>query len=187
MNKKIVFLDRDGVINQDSFGKTPNNYVEKWEHFHFVDNSKEGIKSLCDNGFEIVIISNQAGVSKGYYSQETLDEITSNMVTEIKQAGGTIKKVFYCTHKPEDNCDCRKPKPGLFKKAQEFLSVDISGCFFVGDTQRDVIAGRDAGLRTITVLTGKCNIEEVKGWQDQPDFICNDLVGVANLILEETK
>lgn len=183
--EKVIFLDRDGVINRDSFGRTINNYVQKWQDFAFVNNSKEGIKLLNEKGFEIIVISNQAGVAKGYYTKATLDEITNNMIKEIEGFGGKIKKVFYCTHQDDDNCNCRKPKTGLFHKAALYLKKDIKNCFFVGDTQRDVIAGREFGLRTITVLTGRNNCDDIKSWTYKPDVICRDLLEVAELIKED--
>ncbi|MDD4203386.1 MAG: HAD-IIIA family hydrolase [Candidatus Omnitrophica bacterium] len=179
---KVIFLDRDGVINKDSFGVTPNNYVESLEFFQFADNAKEGIKALTEKGFDVIVISNQAGVSKGFYSEETLKDITDKMINEIEIAGGRIKKVFYCLHQTSDNCDCRKPKTGLFKQAQDFLGHDIKGYFFVGDTERDVIAGHSYGLKTIAVLTGKATIKDIDNWKEQPDLICKDLVEVAEIV-----
>ena len=179
---KTIFLDRDGVINKDSFGVTESNYVASLEDFSFLDNSKEGIKLLTEKGFDIVVISNQAGVSKGIYSKETLDDITAKMIDEIEYEGGQIKKVFYCFHQNSDNCDCRKPKPGLFKKAEDFLGYDIKGCFFVGDTERDMVAGHSYGLKTIAVSTGKATRKEIDNWQEQPDHFCRDLIEVAEFV-----
>ena len=111
---RVVFLDRDGVINQYP-GDT--NYVKNWGEFKFIPGSIEGMKKLNACGFKLCVVSNQAGVSKGVYTQENLDEINENMLKEFKAQGIEVEGVYYCTHLKSDNCDCRKPKTGLLKQA----------------------------------------------------------------------
>ena len=106
---KAVFLDRDGVINQYP-GDT--KYVSSWADFHFIPGGKLALKRLKVVGYKIFIISNQAGVAKGIYSEGRLNEITGNMLSELSSAGIEIAGVYYCTHRDEDNCSCRKPKTG---------------------------------------------------------------------------
>ncbi|MCX5713439.1 MAG: HAD-IIIA family hydrolase, partial [Candidatus Omnitrophica bacterium] len=145
------------------------------------------LKELHQNGFEVFVISNQAGVSKGAYSQKTLDTITENM---LKNLGGPyISGVYYCTHKNEDNCACRKPKAGLVHLAiseakQKNRQIDTSKSFFIGDTIRDIQTGKAAGLKTILVFSGKEKRENKDNWQEQPDFIANDLSGAAKIIFK---
>ena len=109
----VVFLDRDGVIN-----KYPGDtkYVNSWQEFYFLPGVKQALRKLTESGYRIFILSNQAGVAKGMYSQQGLDEITANMLREVNEAGGSICGVYYCVHRDEDNCSCRKPKIGLFLK-----------------------------------------------------------------------
>jgi len=176
-----VFLDRDGVISIF----TPNDYVKKWEEFVFIPGAIKGLKLLYDNNYRIIIISNQAGVNKGLFTKEALEDITKKMLSELKKQGIEIAKVYYCPHTPEENCECRKPKPGLFFKAQdEFPDIDMKDAFFVGDSEIDVQAGKSAGTRTILVLSGKTRTaEEINAWSVKPDFIANDLSAAVQIIL----
>src|ERR1044071_5930844 len=110
---KVVFLDRDGVINEFPGN---GNYVTKIKDFHFIPGSLEAIRSLTDSGFKIFIISNQAGVGKGVYSFDKLQRINAHMMKFVQKSGGQIRKSFYCTRRSDAGCDCRKPGIGLLKK-----------------------------------------------------------------------
>ncbi|MCX5715748.1 MAG: D-glycero-beta-D-manno-heptose 1,7-bisphosphate 7-phosphatase [Candidatus Omnitrophica bacterium] len=170
---KFIFLDRDGVINKDPGGSL---YVTSWEDFHFLPGSLEALKSLKKKGYLVAVVSNQAGVGKGIYTREILSKITENMIRAVEAAGGELYSVQYCTHTSEDNCDCRKPKAGLFKTAAKGLNIDFSKIYFIGDTKRDIEAGRAIGCKTILVLSGKIKSgQEVEGWEIKPDIIKRDL------------
>lgn len=186
MNDKYVFIDRDGVINKDPAGWTPYSYVTKWEDFHFLPGVLEALKKLSDAGYESVIISNQQGVGKGYMTLEDLNDITSKVSRAIKEAGGKVAGFYYCTHEKEENCSCRKPKDGLFRKAQKELGIkSFKGKFYLGDTQRDMEAGKRAGLKTILILSGKSDEEDAKEWEYKPDYTFKDLSSAADFILGE--
>lgn len=185
--KKIIFIDRDGVINKDPAGWTEHSYVTRWEDFYFLPGVKEAIKLLNDAGYDIVIISNQGGISKKFYSQDVLDKITANMLNEIEVVGGRIKKVYYCPHHDKDNCDCRKPKTGMFDRAEKELGIKANGAYFIGDGKMDVEAGRKMGLKTILVLSGKTVLEDVEKWETKPDYIFKDLLEAVKFILEVYK
>ena len=101
---KVIFIDRDGVINRDPGGWTPHSYVTRWEDFYFLPGSVEALKKLKRARYEIVVISNQAGVGRGLYTEKKLDEISANMHAEIEKNGAKIKKIYYCIHHPDDNC-----------------------------------------------------------------------------------
>ena len=180
MLTKVIFIDRDGVINKDPTG----GYVTRWEDFHFLDGSREAVRKLTEAGYEIVLISNQAGVGKGLFTLETLDEITKEMLAEVEKAGGRIRSVFYCPHRKEDNCDCRKPKAGLFRQASEGLDIDFGQTYFIGDGVMDIEAGKNAGCKTILVLSGKTNLDDIDKWPHQPDYIFKDLLETVNWLLE---
>lgn len=122
--RKIIFLDRDGVINRYP-GDT--KYVTTWRQFKFLPGVKTSIKRLNKAGYSIFIISNQAGVTKGIYAKKKLNLITKNMLSEIKNHSGEIKKVFYCIHTSDDNCSCRKPRTGLIKEAFRSLGIRPKG------------------------------------------------------------
>jgi len=184
---RVIFLDRDGVINKDPEGlKYP--YVTKWKNFKFLPGVKRAIKKLTDAGYAIYIISNQAGISKGYFTMKDLKDVTEKMTQRIEASGGRIDAAFYCPHKNEDNCDCRKPKAGLFKKAlKKHGSIDFKKTFFIGDNIRDVQAGRAIGCRTMLVLSGKITSRNTKGWQVKPDFIKRNLLDAVEFILRRDK
>jgi histidinol-phosphate phosphatase family protein len=144
-SRKAVFLDRDGVVNK----KMPRGeYVRKWSEFEFLRGVKEALRILTKNGFEIYIISNQAGIGRGVMQEGDVLEIHNNMEKELFAAGSKISGIYYCPHKAEDDCQCRKPKPGmLFEAALEYL-IDLPRATFIGDDERDVQAGVAAGCRT---------------------------------------
>lgn len=177
---KIIFLDRDGVINKDL-----NSYVTSWEKFVFLDGSLEAIRKLVKNGYEVVIVSNQAGVSRGDYTLKELNVINDKMLKEIERASGKRPKVYYCIHTDEDNCDCRKPNVGLFKKAESALGeIDYKNTYFIGDQERDIQTARNLGAKSILVLSGKTPPDEVKNLGFKPDYIKDNLLDAVNWILK---
>ncbi len=181
---KAVFIDRDGVINRDPGGWTKYNYVTKWQDFHFIRAAKKALRMLSDNGYAVVIISNQAGVSKGFYSKDKLEKITRRMSKEVERVGGKITKAYYCIHQDSDRCDCRKPSIGLFRQAEEELGLEAVGSYFIGDSKMDVEAGKSAGMKTVLVLSGKSTVKDASGWQAKPDFIFKDLSEAVKFILK---
>jgi len=180
---KIIFLDRDGVISIF----TPHDFIKKWEEFEFIPEAIEGLKILTDSGYKIVIISNQSGVGKGIFLQKDLDKITENMKKILNEKGTGIYKVYYCTHREDENCNCRKPQTGLFLKAKEEIGdIDFSKTFFIGDSKRDVIAGKRVGTKTILVLSGQTkNKKEVDKWEIKPDYIFKNLKEAAEFIIRK--
>ena len=181
----LIFLDRDGVINKDPGGWTKYSYVTRWEEFHFLPGSKEALKKLKTAGYEIILISNQAGINKGHYTMDDLKDINSKMLAQIRQAGGNIRSMYYCPHRKDENCACRKPGTGLFEKAAKEIDVDFNAAFFVGDGSTDIEAGKKKGLNTILLLSGKSRLEDVKDWKYKPDYIKKDLLEAVEWILEE--
>lgn len=184
MDKKVVFLDRDGVINEDGLGWTEYGYVTRPEDFRFLPGVLEAMKMFSEAGYRVVVISNQQCVGKGYMTEEDLEVLKKHIRAVVEDAGGKIDRIFYCIHLKEEDCPCRKPKAGLFLKAKDALGlVDISGSFYVGDTERDMQAGKAAGLSTILVLSGKSSREDTAGWANKPDHICGGLKEAAELIV----
>ncbi len=181
-NMKIIFLDRDGVINQfPGYG----SYVTKIREFHFILGSLQAIRQLTQAGYKLFVISNQAGVGKGIYSLQKLQRIDAYMRRNVEKAGGKIHKSFYCTHRADAGCDCRKPGIGLLKKALKSLHKTIAHAqkaFFVGDSQGDIATGHRAGCKTIFVLCGRDNLRSLRQWKVKPDFIVKDLKAAAKII-----
>ena len=179
---KAIFLDRDGVINRDPGS---GDYIKSWKEFEFLPGAIEAIKELNKNGYEIFVISNQAGVSKGLFSREDLDDITKNMLKELESQGGKIRSVNYCIHLPDEGCDCRKPKTGMVEAVTKGLNIDFKETYFIGDSKLDVGAGKNAGTKAILLLTGKTDPDEIKDWQIKPDFIKKDLKEAVEWVLKE--
>ena len=179
---RAIFLDRDGVINRDpGFG----DYIKSWKEFQFLPGAIDAIKKLNKNDYEIFVISNQAGVGRGLFSQEALDEITRNMLKEIEAQGARIRSVAYCMHRPDEGCNCRKPNVGMIEKSTKGLDIDFENTYFIGDSRLDVGAGKNMGCRTILLLTGKEDPNGVKGWEIKPDFIKKDLTEAVEWVLKE--
>ncbi|MFA5089647.1 MAG: HAD family hydrolase [Candidatus Omnitrophota bacterium] len=182
---KAVFLDRDGVINRYPGDR---EYVKSWDEFFFLPKVKTALKRLSDKGFRIFVISNQAGVGKGVYSKGALDLITQNMLREFSLDKISISGVYYCTHRQEDNCSCRKPKSGLIDMAvtqilKNGITLDRAKSYFIGDTILDMQAGESAGLTTILVFSGKERRDNKNNWKIQPDYTAGDLSEAADIIL----
>lgn len=180
---KLIFIDRDGVINRDPRGWTEHDYVTSVEQFHFLPGSLEAIRKLADSGYEIAVISNQAGINKGYYTTGALNEITRFMLEQIQKSGGRIRSVHYCPHRSEDNCNCRKPRTGMLEEAASGTDARFSDTYFIGDGLMDVESGKRAGCRTVLVLSGKTSMEDVNGSGIKPDFIKKDLREAVDFIL----
>ncbi len=182
---KVVFIDRDGVINKDPEGWAKNGYVTNPGDFIFLPDVMDSLKKLTENGYKIIFISNQAGVGKGLFTEEELDKVNDYMLKEIEMNGGRIFGTFYCTHKKEDNCECRKPKSGLIRMAMSNINTDIEKTYFIGDTERDVVAAKNFGLRAIIVLSGKTKIDDIKDWANKPDEIMKDLKEAVDFIVHK--
>jgi len=181
---KVVFLDRDGVIN-----KYPGDfkYVTSWDEFHFLPRVIPSLKRLLEQKFNLFIISNQAGVSKGIFSQASLDLITKNMLRELEGNGINISGVYYCIHREDENCPCRKPKTGLIDLAlahlkKNGLKIERESSYFIGDTIRDVHTGKAAGLKTLLVFSGKEKAQNRPSWEELPDYTARDLSQAVDLI-----
>jgi D-glycero-D-manno-heptose 1,7-bisphosphate phosphatase len=147
---KLVILDRDGVINQDSanFIKSPNEWIA-------LPGSLEAIALLNQSGFRVTIATNQSGIARGLFDMATLNAIHDKMHRALAQVGGRIDALFYCPHAADDHCECRKPKTGMIEDIGRRFSVDLTEVFGVGDSLRDLQAFYDAGCKPILVRSGK--------------------------------
>lgn len=146
--KKTVILDRDGVINK----KAPQaDYVKNWSEWEWIPGSKEAICLLKKNGYQVIIVSNQAGIARAKMTEADLADIHQHMQEELAECGGSIDRIYYCPHGWDANCDCRKPKPGMLFQVQRDFHLDLSRVYFVGDDERDVMAGNAAEMKTFLV------------------------------------
>ena len=178
---KLVILDRDGTINSDSddFVKTPEEWLP-------LPGALEAIARLSHAGWHVVIASNQSGLGRGLFDVGTLNAMHTKMLKMLALQGGRMDAIFYCPHTAEDNCQCRKPKPGLFEQIGLRFGVPLKGVPTVGDSLRDVLAGAAAGCEPHLVLTGKS--EKYRGLvppQDLPPgtLVHQDLSAFADFIL----
>ncbi len=157
--KKVIFLDRDGVINK----RPPKaDYVKNWQEFEFLPGVIQGLKKLCDNGYKIYLITNQPGIGRGMMKKEDLDFIHQKMQAELQKQGAKIDKIYYCPHAWEENCDCRKPQPGLLFQAARGNNLDLTKVVLIGDDERDVQAGESAGCKTVLLGPEKSLLDVVK-------------------------
>lgn len=147
---KLVILDRDGVINFDS-----DQFIKSPDEWKPIPGSLEAIARLNHSGYHVVVATNQSGVGRGLFDMAMLNAIHDKMYRALSQYGGRIDAVFYCPHTPDDDCACRKPKPGLFLQIGERFGVELKGTPVVGDGLRDLQAGHAAGCEPHLVLTGK--------------------------------
>ena len=146
--KKVIFLDRDGVINK----KAPKaEYVKSWDEFEFLPGAMEALRLLAENNFKIFIISNQAGIARGAMTEHDLNELHASMEKELEKNNVKIEKIYYCPHGWNEGCECRKPKPGMLFQAAREYDLDLSKSTFIGDDERDLEAGQSAGCKTILV------------------------------------
>ena len=149
--QKLIVLDRDGVINEDSDAFVKN--AEEWIEY---PTSIQAIARLTRAGYTVAVATNQSGIARGHFGPRELDQMHAQMMQLVKEAGGDIAHIAYCPHGPDDGCDCRKPEPGLLHQIQDALQIpDFEGAWMLGDSLRDLVAGQKAGCRAALVMTGK--------------------------------
>lgn len=169
-----IFLDRDGVINEEI------EYLHEPEKFKMLPNVIEGIKRLQNRGFKIVVVTNQAGIGLGYFTKEDFYKTNKKMLQIMGENSIIISKVYFCPHSIEDNCDCRKPKPGMILRAEKDMNIDLNNSWMIGDKADDILAGNAAGVKTILVGTGHGS-QELK--RCKPTIFAKDLFDVYEKIL----
>lgn len=147
---KLIILDRDGVINFDS-----DKFIKSPDEWKPIPGSLEAVARLNQNGYRVVIASNQSGVGRGLFDMAMLNSIHAKMHKALAQFGGRIDAVFYCPHAADSQCECRKPRIGLFKQIAERFHADLAGVPAIGDSLRDLQAAVEAGCQPILVETGK--------------------------------
>jgi rfaE bifunctional protein nucleotidyltransferase chain/domain len=164
--KKAVFLDRDGTINKHV------DFLHEPKKFEFLPNALKGIKRMQEKGFEIIIITNQQGIGLGYFPEEDFFKVNRKMLSEMNENKIKIMGIYFCPHTEADNCECRKPKPGLIIKAAKEHNIDLSKSYMIGDTKEDIDSGKKAEIKTIILGKEKINA----------DFKAKDLLEAAKKI-----
>ena len=168
MNKdmKAVFLDRDGTIARDV------NYCRRAEDFEILPSVPQAIRLLNQRGFKVVVVTNQSGIARGYFTEANLLQIHQYMKEELAKHGAQVDAIYYCPHHPDDGCRCRKPKPGLLVKAAQDLGIDLGRSFVIGDAGRDIEAGKAAGCQTVLVTNGASTGNDIT---EPPDHIADSV------------
>jgi len=154
MSKKVIFLDRDGVVNHEV------GYLHKVEDFKFIDGVFDACQYFQSLGYQIVIVTNQSGIARGYYGEQEFHMVNNWMLEQFENNGIEILDVFFCQHGPEDNCDCRKPKPGMFLQAQDTQGVDMGQSWMIGDKEADIQAANTAGIKNTVLVKSGHDIDE---------------------------
>ena len=154
---KLILLDRDGVINYDS-----DDFIKSPDEWRAIPGSLEAIALLNKAGIKVAVASNQSGLARGYFTEETLQKIHEKMLNELKQHNGHIDKIFYCPHGPHDHCNCRKPKPGMLFQAFQHFNITPEEAYFVGDSQRDIDAANAAGCHSERITEHHTLLQFVK-------------------------
>lgn len=181
MLSKVVFLDRDGVINKDSSG-----YIKALEEFEFLPGSLEAMVRLTKEGFNTIIITNQSGVNRNLISLETLNDIHSKLHLAVTDSGGDIKDIFFCPHHPDENCACRKPKSGMILQAVKQYKIDLSSATMVGDSAKDIMCARNAGCGAAVLVKTGNGLESEKILSEKnisPDYVAEDLSAAVEWIV----
>jgi D-glycero-D-manno-heptose 1,7-bisphosphate phosphatase len=187
---KAVFLDKDGTINED-FG-----YINDPSNIKLISGSAEAIKLLNNAGYKVIVISNQSGIARGYITEGQLQAVDKALKKEVLAQGGYIDDIYYCPHHPEIGlhpykrvCQCRKPEPGMLKKAAKEHGLDLSQSYMIGDKATDIEAGKRAGTKTIFVTTGWGKEEQMvlKEKQITSDHIAKDLLKAVKWVLSNER
>lgn len=176
--KKILILDRDGVINQDS-----DAFVKSAAEWIPLPGSIEAIAKLYKAGWILAVATNQSGLARGKFSPLDLDNQHTKMLNLIHQAGGDLHHIAWCPHGPDDGCDCRKPNAGLLDQISQALDLDLTGGFMVGDALRDLQAGQAKGCQAVLVRTGKGMKTLATGEGLEGVMIVDNLAELADYLL----
>jgi D-glycero-D-manno-heptose 1,7-bisphosphate phosphatase len=187
MKPRAVFIDRDGTISEEV------GYINHPSRFRLFPYAAAAIKQLNQNGWLAIVITNQAGVARGYFSEDMIQTVHAAMTKELEHGDARIDAVYYCAHHPSVGeapyrfaCDCRKPKPGLISHAAQDFDIDLASSWMVGDRYSDVELARNAGVKSMFVMSGYGRGEwehQRANWKAQPDLIAENLLEAVRVIV----
>lgn len=185
--RRAVFIDRDGTISEEI------GYVNHVSRYRVLPIAAEAVRTLNAAGWLAILVTNQAGVARGYFKEELIGDVHNVLKQELERDGARLDAIYYCPHHPtvgeppyRQDCDCRKPKPGLIRRAAEEFSLDLARCWMVGDRYSDTELARNAGVRSAFVLTGYGRGElehQSHGWQHRPDLVAENLLEAVRAIV----
>ena len=178
--RSAIFLDRDGTINEEV------HYLSHPDQVRLIPGSAEAIRKLRAAGHAIVVVTNQSGLKRKYFTQDTLDKIHARLSAELAQHGAWLDGIYVCPHHPDDGCECRKPGARLYEQAAREHDIDLARSVMIGDKDTDVLAARNHNMRAILVRTGygANHVEAISRWKDyQPAYVADDLLDAARWLL----
>jgi D-glycero-D-manno-heptose 1,7-bisphosphate phosphatase len=181
---RAIFLDRDGVINANR-----SDHVKSWDEFVFLPNSLFALQKLAATDHKVIVITNQAAIARGIVCDAMVREIHTRMIKQVEFSGGRIDAVYYCPHHPDAKCNCRKPQPGLFRRAAIDFALDLSQSFVIGDACSDISAAFAIGAYPIMVMTGRGRAQHAELLTRDPieHRIFDDLLGAVDWILSGSR
>lgn len=189
MTTRAVFIDRDGTISEEV------GYLNHPSRFRVFPYSARAIKMLNDNGWLAILTTNQAGVARGYFNEAMIHAVHEKLTAELAGAGAQLDAIYYCAHHPTVgeppyrlDCDCRKPRPGLIKRAQKEFAIDLGESWMIGDRYSDIELAHNAGVRSAFVLSGYGRGEweyQRDTWKQQPDLVGENLLTVVQSLVSE--
>lgn len=177
--EKAVFLDRDGVINEEV------NYLCRPEDFRLISGAAAAIRLLRKHGWRVIVVTNQSGATRGYYTEADVAAIHERMRRDLARAGTKVDGVYFCPHHPDEGCACRKPGTALFARAAADFALDLAASYYVGDKLTDLLPGQALGGHTVLVLTGYGRQQQELAREQgfRPDCIADDLGSAARWIV----
>jgi len=186
-SRRAVFIDRDGTISEEV------GYVNHASRYRVFPFAAEAVRTLNKAGWLAILVTNQAGVARGYFKEEMIGDVHNVLSHELERGSAWLDAIYYCPHHPSvgeppyrQDCDCRKPRPGLIRRAATDFGLDLARCWMVGDRHSDTELARNAGVRSAFVLTGYGRGEmehQSHGWQHRPDLIAEDLLEAVRAIV----
>ena len=187
VGRRAIIMDRDGTVCEEV------GYVNHLSRVRLLARSAEAIRRANDAGFQTVVVTNQAGVARGYFDEHLVDEVHDKVREMLASGGARLDGLYYCPHHPEVGappyrkaCDCRKPRPGMLLRARDEMGIDLARSYMIGDSVRDIEAGHRAGATTVLVLTGYGRGEleyQSRGWTVKPAHVADDLLDAVDWIL----
>lgn len=178
--KAAVFLDRDGTINEDP------GYLYRPEELAVIPGAAEAIRALNRAGMKVIVVSNQSGVGRGYFTDADVHAVNERLIEIIGQGGALIDAIYYCNHHPEDDCSCRKPKTGLVEAAATEHSIELSRSYVVGDKASDIELARNSGAKGVLVLTGRGGQEKDR-LKAPADYVALNLADAVGWIIRDVE
>jgi len=187
--QSAIFIDRDGTMNVDV------GYVSRPDQLEMYPWASEAVRLINRAALRAVVVTNQAGVARGLYSEATLERIHDRMIQELERGGARVDAIYYCPHHPELGdplyrkiCDCRKPKPGMLLKAAREHRIDLKRSYVIGDKASDISLASNAGAKSVLVLTGygRETLENPDQWPCEPDLVADNLLEAVGCILDMT-